>query len=102
MWAVILEKVVLRQDTPKLQELILFSAYYVKSHLNNEMDDIDSFLVKKYKDFKQAYEFWHLQNVVKIQVSPIELNRKFAQLSSRRQIMHESWLDYNYYVDDIL
>ncbi|CAG9330726.1 unnamed protein product [Blepharisma stoltei] len=102
-WALVLDKFPLRDPTFPLLNTLLYTAYAVKSYLNEDMSPYKTYLLSKNQSFIEDYQVWIEPYRTLLNINAKEINCKFRDLSKLVGVPGDSKaVDYNYYVDEIL
>ena len=92
-----------------LEESLLFLFFFVKklTITVNQLEPINTYLIKKYENFNQNFNKWLFINDQKINDKPyfnyIEVNKRFREYNSPFNVYCSyNYIDYNFIVDNIL
>lgn len=103
VWAIYLDKFVWRDFSMPLETLMLYSAFAVKTYMNEDTSVLKLRMSSRYPHFTARYNQWISKHRSRMGIPPKELNDKFKQLS-KPLVSQDAvkLIDYNYYVDEIL
>lgn len=103
MWGMYLEKIVWKDTSLSLKNLLFFSAYAAKLYLNYDISDLNHYLALKFTDFLEAAKKWIDQHDIALfNINTVELNHRFNELCTPPNDHDYILLDYNFYVDEII
>ena len=96
-------------DLFSLEDSLLFLFFFVKrlTITINELEPINSYLIKKYENFSHKFKKWLFINEKKISsklyFNYIEINQRFKEYTSPFNVYcSDNYIDYNFIVDNIL
>jgi len=83
--------------------LLLYVAILAKCHINSDPSPYIEHLSTQIPDFKASFENWESYYSEFLEVSMLELNETFSELTRHFSLPDsQNIIDYNYYVDEIL
>lgn len=102
-WAIYMEKFVWKDLSLSLETLLLYSAFAVKSYMNDEVAMFQTHLNNRFINFTSQYNQWITKIRSRMGIPARELNTKYRKLTKPLTSMDDiKVIDYNIYVDDIL
>jgi hypothetical protein len=103
VWSIYLEKFVWKDLGLPLETLLMYSAFAVKTYMNDEITVFQTHLNSRFSNFTSRYNEWITKHRSRMGIAPRELNTKFKKLTKPLISQDDvKVIDYNYYVDEIL
>jgi hypothetical protein len=103
VWSIYLDKFVWKDLGLPLETLLMYSAFAVKTYMNDEITVFQTHLNSRFSNFTSRYNEWITKHRSRMGIAPRELNTKFKKLTKPLISQDDvKVIDYNYYVDEIL